>query len=345
MHKETHAIRRFIATHVGDHPKDIGKLTCAEFGISRQSVSRHLRKMVEEGILEATGQTRARRYEVGLLSELTFELRVTPEMEEDRVWVDYVAPKVKNAPKNVIDICVYAFTEMLNNVIDHSESEVVSIEVKHFANRIQLDIHDLGVGIFKKIKIAKQLHDERQAILELAKGKLTTDPKHHTGEGIFFTCRMCDEFCMRSGELFFSHRPESDWLIEAGREHSGTSVYMIINLSSSLKVKDMFDRFTSSDDLSFSRTHVPLRLAQYDSTNLVSRSQAKRVLARFERFEEVLLDFEGVDYVGQAFADEIFRVFQLQHPDVAVLAINDNDVVAGMIKRARDLYAMQSTDR
>ena len=55
------------------------------------------------------------------------------------------------------------------------------------------------MGIFKKIQKALDLLDERHAILELAKGKLTTDPKHHTGEGIFFTSRMFDEFTILSG--------------------------------------------------------------------------------------------------------------------------------------------------
>ena len=56
-------------------------------------------------------------------------------------------------------------------------------------------------------------------------------------------------------------------------------------------------------------THIPLRLAEYGEDNLVSRSQAKRVLARVDRFEEVILDYSGIRAVGQAFADEIFRVF------------------------------------
>jgi hypothetical protein len=43
-----------------------------------------------------------------------------------------------------------------------------------------------GVGIFKKIQNALGLEDERHAVLELSRGKLTADPARHTGEGIFF---------------------------------------------------------------------------------------------------------------------------------------------------------------
>lgn len=67
---------------------------------------------------------------------------------------------------------------------------------------------------------------------------------------------------------------------------------------------------------------------------LVSRSQAKRLLARVDRFKTVLLDFSGIESVGQAFADEIFRVFRKQHPEVAILPCNANEAVERMINRA-----------
>lgn len=68
---------------------------------------------------------------------------------------------------------------------------------------------------------------------------------------------------------------------------------------------------------------------------LLSRSQAKRLLARFEKFEEVMLDFKDVQTIGQAFADEIFRVFALQHPEVKIIAINTTPEVQQMINRAK----------
>ena len=69
---------------------------------------------------------------------------------------------------------------------------------------------------------------------------------------------------------------------------------------------------------------------------LVSRSQAKRLLNRFERFKVVVLDFEGVQEVGQAFADEIFRVFSNFHPATEIRALNANEQVQKMIARAKN---------
>jgi hypothetical protein len=78
-----------------------------------------------------------------------------------------------------------------------------------------------------------------------------------------------------------------------------------------------------------------LTLATFGSEQLISRSQARRVLTRFDRFLEVFLDFAGVDSIGHSFADEIFRVFQRSHPEINIVAVNANDQIQQMIARAK----------
>jgi len=67
---------------------------------------------------------------------------------------------------------------------------------------------------------------------------------------------------------------------------------------------------------------------------LVSRSQARRVLGGLELFREVTLDFKDIEYIGQAFADEIFRVFPNMNPNTSIIAQNANPDVQNMINRA-----------
>jgi hypothetical protein len=102
---------------------------------------------------------------------------------------------------------------------------------------------------------------------------------------------------------------------------------------------DVFKRFSSPnpDDaevMDFSRTHFPVELAKLEGESLVSRSQAKRLMARAEKFREVVLDFQGVKSIGPSFADEIFRVFKRQHPDVHITSINAAPEVDAMVRRA-----------
>jgi hypothetical protein len=74
-----------------------------------------------------------------------------------------------------------------------------------------------------------------------------------------------------------------------------------------------------------------LSLAAFDG-DLTARSQAKRAAARFENFSEVELDFAGVDYIGQAFANELLRVWPLAHPATRITVANANEAVTQMIK-------------
>lgn len=84
----------------------------------------------------------------------------------------------------------------------------------------------------------------------------------------------------------------------------------------------------------FDKIVVPLRLAQHEGEKLVSRSQAKQVAHRFERFKRVELDFTGIEEIGQAFADELFRVFATTHPHVRITPVNTAPAVDQMIRRA-----------
>jgi hypothetical protein len=99
--------------------------------------------------------------------------------------------------------------------------------------------------------------------------------------------------------------------------------------------KQVFDQFSSGDDYAFTKTVVPVQLVQYGDEKLVSRSQAKRLLARVDKFKVVVFDFAGVEEIGQAFSDEVFRVFQLQHPAIELIPLNTNADVDRMIRRAK----------
>ncbi|MBT5232008.1 MAG: STAS-like domain-containing protein [Methylococcales bacterium] len=54
-------------------------------------------------------------------------------------------------------------------------------------------------------------------------------------------------------------------------------------------------------------------------------------------FRTVILDFDGVDSIGQAFADEIFRVFAVRHPEIELIHTKANIKVTKMICRALSL--------
>ncbi len=327
-------IRDFILRNVETHPKDITSCTADKFNLTRQGVLRHIRSLITEGHLAVSGRTKGRKYTLQPKIE-TFHIEINSDTSEDVIWRTMLLPLFDQVRKNVLDILQYGFTEMFNNVLDHSETQKAYISVDSYPNRIRLCVRDFGIGIFNKIQNDLGLDDIRHAILELSKGKLTTDPSKHTGEGIFFTSRMFDEYAILSSDLCFMHLGlDDDWLIQREQSNVGTSIIMTINTSSERRIGEVFKIFSVGDSFGFDRTHVPVSLSKYGEENLVSRSQAKRLLARFDRFKEVLLDFKDVDLIGQAFADEIFRVFRNCNPEVTIEFVRANDQVTRMIYRA-----------
>jgi anti-sigma regulatory factor (Ser/Thr protein kinase) len=330
-------LRKYILEHLEKHPDDITKATADHFGVTRQAVNKHLNRLVAEEAISKTGKTRGRVYRLRPLLTWREHYTITASLGEDTVWRQDIKPRLGQMPDNVLDIWQYGFTEMFNNAIDHSGGKTISVNLEKTAVSTEIAIYDDGVGIFRKIQAELGLLDERHAVLELAKGKLTTDPSRHTGEGIFFTSRMFDDFVILSGGVYFSHKfgTKEDWILERENPSNATAVFMKLNNHTTRTLKKVFDQFTSGDEYGFNKTVVPVTLAQYGDDKLVSRSQAKRLLARIDRFKSVILDFKGVEAIGQAFADEIFRVFANEHPTIELTEIHANREVQAMINRAR----------
>lgn len=327
-------IRNYILANVSEHPTDIARMTAEKFNISRQAVNPYIRKLVQENLLTAEGTTR-KKYALKQPSDYKLTLKVSPSLEEDVIWRKEIWPRLKHLKSNVLEICHYGFTEMLNNVVEHAQAKRVVLSIGFTGNQVSLIVKDNGVGIFNKIQQDFHLDDPKHALLELTKGKLTSDKKNHSGEGIFFTSRVFDRFSIASDKLFFICLNGKDWLVEEKNDRSGTAIVMSIDTNTTRTTRQVFDHFTAHDeDYGFSKTSVPVKLAEYEGDSLISRSQAKRLLTRFNLFKEVWLDFKDVESIGQAFADEIFRVFKNNYPEVALHWINAKPQVEKMIQRA-----------
>lgn len=317
----------------------------AAFGVSVTAVYSHLEKLEEGGLIASEKQGRTKRYTLSELLTIEHEYPVAG-LSEDMILSRDMAALLNDVTSVVRGVFSYVFTEMLNNAIDHSGSETVSIHAYRNACAIGCEIGDRGIGIFSKIQQAMGLDEKRFAILELAKGKFTTDPASHTGEGVFFSSKVADRFLIFSDALVFSGdnrtgeaEPIMDERID-NEQSGGTRVYFEVALDRTITFADIANRYTEApEDYGFSKTIVPVRLLEYRETNpvFVSRSQAKRLLTRFERFRNIVLDFKDVEEIGQGFADEVFRVFVSQHPNTTVTYVNAVPMVDRMIQRAQSV--------
>jgi hypothetical protein len=204
-------------------------------------------------------------------------------------------------------------------------------------------VRDRGAGVFATIAGKLRLEDENVAMVELLKGRTTTMPEAHTGEGLFFTSRLASRFVLRSHRIELEwDRARDDVFVRQRRFLEGTDVRFTVSRGARQRLEAVFSEFAPAEfDYAFLRTQILVKLLR---RNYVSRSEAKRLLANLEKFREVELDFRGVESVGQGFADEVFRVFAGRHPEVEIDVRNPAPPVAAMLQHAGWLGGDQPAD-
>lgn len=270
-------------------------------------------------------------------NHITASFKLNNILDEFHILKTYFSAKLQTLKSNILDICEYGLTEIINNAIDHSYGDNLTVELTFHQNNILLIIEDDGVGIFKRIAELLKAQDYQEAVLQLTKGKFTSDPYHHTGEGIFFTSRIFDEFKLIANGLCFTrvnYDNTNDWFLEHVVTKKGTMVHLTIDQNSTKNIKDIFLAFQDPDTMAFNKTEIIVALSKLGEERYISRSQAKKVIRNLEKFKHITLDFKNVKIVGQGFVDEIFRVFANNHKDITINYINANDDILFMINRS-----------
>lgn len=324
-----------ILAYLARHRSASGRELREHLGVTRQALSLHMRELIRSGKVVRSGSTRGAQY--GLARKpLPFaaQARVLSlkGLDEDEVYARLsTALNLRIQLKsNVEEIVNYAFTEMLNNAIEHSRAARGSVRLRLDPVAVAFEVRDHGVGVFHSIASKFGLEDEHAALVELSKGRTTTMRERHTGEGIFFTSRAADRFVLRSHRIRLEwNRFKNDVFVSPQRHLVGTHVAVLVERGSRRRLSELFTEFAPAEyDYRFDRTRVLVKLlhAEY-----VSRSEAKRLLANLDKFRDVVLDFKDVRSIGQGFADEVFRVFGTAHPEVKVSVQNANPVVAAML--------------
>ncbi|MFH0984506.1 MAG: DUF4325 domain-containing protein [Candidatus Omnitrophota bacterium] len=310
--------------------------------ISRQTAHQHLQELIRAGKLVKEGSTLSSRYK--LFSKGQKEkvssfsgVRKIRGLEEDRVYDEAelrLKLKQRLSPE-ALKIVRYAFTEMMNNVISHSKAPQVEFRIALEAGEIRFEILDAGVGVFESVRKKFKLKDPFEAAEHLLKGKQTTDPEHHSGQGIFFTSKIADKFVLSSQKLSLTmdEGKQDTFLEELRKPFRGTWVEFSLKQRSRKELRRLFEKY-SDEDYEFHKTRVVVHLS-VKGGGLVSRSEAKRILFGLEKFKHIVLDFHRVKGLGQGFADEVFRVFRNGHPGVLIEPVHMIPPVAFMVKRAQ----------
>lgn len=339
-------ILKYLSKQKSANAKELLEL----LGFSRQALHKHMKELIRAGQVLKHGTTRGAHYsssgvsgEKGSILERpalprTYKRRfAVVGLEEHKVFeeLSLFLGLRKCLNKNTYAILEYAFTEILNNALEHSHTKNIAVSVSADLNDLQFAVRDYGIGVFHSIREKFKLADEAAAIGELIKGKTTTMPKKHTGEGLFFTSKSADKMTLKSHgiDLLFDNL-RKDLFVKETRFLRGTEVIFAISNHAKRKLDNVFREYAPAEfDYRFEKTRVYVKLfaAEY-----ISRSEAKRLLSGLDKFREIVLDFKGVRSIGQGFVDEIFRVFAENHPRITLRTEHVSPTLMPMISHVVD---------
>jgi anti-sigma regulatory factor (Ser/Thr protein kinase) len=331
---DNNALTRWITAASLQHGNDLACHVAERTGASRRSAVRALRRLVALNWLACDGTPRRPRFRPGLLRQVVHRYALDG-LQEDVPWRRDFAPFFV-LPAHVSRMAQHAFCELVNNAVDHSEGTGVTVSMRQTQTQLQLLVSDDGRGVFDKIHEAFDVGDPADAMLELSKGKLTSQPHRHTGRGLFFTARLADIFDLHANAVAFQRRAwnSGEWLPGKGMTRSGTSVYAAIALDTARSVESVLHAYSADGTgYGFDRTVVPLGIVSSTAAGLESRAQARRVASRLDQFGRAERDFSGVTHIGHGFADELFRV--LHGPGSAWVPMNMAPAVAAMVASVR----------
>lgn len=332
MENKSKQIRAYILDNLANSPHGIIKLAATAYATTPENVQRHIKNLIREGLVIKSGNTRSAQYFLREAYNREKSYRISDRLAEDLIYNEFKDIFLR-FPKNIQEICVFGSTEMLNNAIDHSRGTRITLKTSYVAPELIISIYDDGIGAFKTICDYLQISDLREGIIHLSKGKITRDPANHTGQGIFFTSRMFDIFIIASnGYIYERDNSIQDWSFKNNFVAKGTEIILKININSQTTCRKVFQEY-EGQDFAFDKTEFLVHLADFKENSFISRSQAKRVLLGLEQFSVITFDFKRIQFVGQGFIDEVFRVFANANSNIKLQHINAEESVKFMIDR------------
>lgn len=333
MSSDKERVIQYLLEHIDNCDKNYVKKAVENFGLSKSTVYNYVKELEKSGIIYKSDILKGY-----LLKKETkgFRYENSGFLTEDRIYDKDIAPLLKECEKNVLSIWRYAFCEMMNNAIEHSAAAAINCTVSIDALKTEITIKDNGIGIFRNIqRFLKENRNEEYSFEECAAfllaGKFTTAKQFHSGEGIFFTSHIMDSFTIFSDGVLFTRNIVKSDMVNIEGFGKGTSVKMVLSNCSRKILRSVFDEFSDIDE-GFFKTQIPL-IYMFQSGYPVSRSEARRLCEMIGSFKEVILDFEGIDDIGQGFAHELFVLWQGKNPNIKLELINKNEDVEFMIRR------------
>ena len=325
-------IKQFILQNLTQHQKDIIKATIRQFGLSRQAILKHMHTLIQEDKVVAHGKTRDRYYELMPLVNYSQSIDISNGFRPDKLIQDQIRPKLKHLPTNIREICEFSLSALFNNVLDHANGTHLSYKIYVTEDEVHLLINDNGVGLFYKINDAQNLKGNHLSAIEVAKGRVTSDPINHAGEELMTVLHLFDTGIIEATGLCLTFiNKTSDWTISESSQLKGTKIHLKIETNTKRTCQEVFQRIFNREKQS---VRIPVKLARANGEQLNSRIQAQSLVHNIKDLDEIQFDFRQIDLIGPAFADELLRRTKEKNKNISVSWINTTGTINMLMSRA-----------
>ena len=325
-------IKKFILDNLSHHEKDIIQAAINHFGISRQAIHKHMNNLISAKKVIAHGNTKGRYYQLMPMVNFSKTIDINNGTTQE-ILKNFVSIHLKSLPLNIQEIFEFSVGALLNNIFDHASALKIYLKIYITHEQAHFILADNGIGIFDHIRSGLSLTSNELAALELAKGDLTTDSNRHSGGELNTIIKLFDLVTIdSSGKSLKYSNYDDDWQIAYSLQQKGTRIHLQIEPSSKRTCATIFNRIFKSEE---KKIKIPLNLLDISEYKIVnSRSQAKSVLRNIQKFKKIEFDFNKIDLIGPAFADELVRNVKSKNKTASIEWINCNKTVDLLMKRA-----------
>ena len=331
--KSSKNIKSFILDNIPKHQKDIIQTTIHRFGISRQAIHKHMKRLIDEKKVIAHGTTKGRYYELIPYVNFNKNLEINQIISVEELIKDYVEPHIQGLPKNIFQIFEFSISALINNVLEHSNASKLYYKIFINHNEAHFILNDNGEGIFNNIKSKFKLPNVCFAALELTKGYVSTNPKIHSGEELYAVMNLFDFTKIdSSGRSLTFVNENTDWELKPSLQKKGSRFHLKISASSRRTCAEIFEKIFENEK---SRIRIPVGLLDISKYKVISsRSQAKNLLRNVENYKKIEFDFKKIDLIGPAFAEALVKDVKKFNQYADIKWVNTNNTVDLLMSRS-----------
>lgn len=257
----------------------------------------------------------------------------------------------------------WAINEVLDNVINHSNSIHGGLFISHYSpkdGKIRIGITDFGIGILNSLQsgtlLEKPKSDEEALKMCIEKG-VTCDERKGQGNGLFGLFSIVTEnngnltissgrksLVLRNQEIYVSN----NWVIN--EDYPTTTVYFEFDLNAKLNIQSVFPKTYTEKPIDFSISQLEVFEGQirinvkekspYGFGTRKSGAQMYNYIKKMIEFEHkvIELDFNGVSIISSSWSDEFLgKLFILLGPITfgqLIRPINLNEVLIPIMEHS-----------